>query len=80
MGQVTVRFEDETDEAVMLRDVNDLFKKKHLCKQEHNYFSNIQELSWTYYVPVTVLCFKNVFLSDPFNKVSFILTILLMKY
>lgn len=28
MGQVTVRFEDETDEAVMLRDVNDLFKKK----------------------------------------------------
>ena len=25
-------------------------------------------------------CFKNVFLSDPFNKVSFILTILLMKY
>ena len=32
------------------------------------------------YVPVTVLCFKNVFLSNPFNKVSFILTILLMKY
>lgn len=41
MGQVTVRFEDEKEEAVMLRNVKDLFKKKHLCKQEHNYFSNI---------------------------------------
>ena len=80
MGQVTVRFEDEKEEAVMLRNVKDLFKKKHLCKQEHNYFSNIQALPWTYYVPVTVLCFKNVFLSDPFNQVSFILATLLMKY
>ena len=64
----------------MLRNVKDLLKKKTFVNKNTIIFSNIQELPWTYYVPITVLCFKNVFLSDPFNKVNFILTLLLMKY